>query len=186
MSDTKSLLAHRNLIKRKKPNFLRQNAPRIKRLRLMWKKAKCDQSKVRLKKKGHRRSPSIGFSSPRAVRGLTRDGHSPLLIRSLADLSNAKTHILLSRTMGLRQRLVIIRKAVEKKLTIMNLKDPAAFLKGIEDSMKKKKDAAKVKEEIKEKAKAELARKEAAKKEVSPEDKAKLEKEEKKKVLEQK
>lgn len=190
MSNLKELLAHRNMIKRKMPKFRRQNTPRIKRLRIMWKKPKGDQSKARLKLRGHTRQPSIGFSSPRVVRGLTREGFSPILINNMDDLKKAKIHIVLSRTLGERKKVMIVKKALEMKLTILNLKNPAEYLKSVEETLRKNKEISKSKE-----AKKKLSKEEALKKskkeekkpeEVSPEEKEKQAKEEKRKVLEQK
>lgn len=189
MSNLKELLEHRNMIKRKQPKFIRQNAPRIKRLRMMWKKPKGDQSKVRFKIRGKRRTPSIGFSSPRVIRGMTREGFRPLLVSNMEDLKNAKTHITLSRLLGMRKKMEIIKKAIEMKLIILNLKNPAEFIKQAEEKLKKNKEKSKSKEERKKQSKEDAlkkAKKEETKPEASPEEKEKQSKEEKKKVLEQK
>ena len=64
-----NLLQLRKRIKAKKPNFVRQDSHKQKEVKKKWRKPKGMQSKMRLKKKGYRKSVSIGYGSPKKVNG---------------------------------------------------------------------------------------------------------------------
>lgn len=171
-------------MKKKKPKFVRQEAYKRKRLsRTGWKKPKGMHSKMRRKKKGKRKSPSVGYSSPKAVRGLTREGFKPVLVKTLKDLDKIKENeiIILSRTLGLRKRLQLLEKIKQLKLKIQNIKNIDKFIKQAKENQEKKKKEKKEKKKSKQKKP-----KETKKKQETEEEKEKREKEEKRKILEQK
>ena len=63
--------------KRKKPVFKRTDWNRKPRFhsrakKIKWRKATGRDSKVRLSRKGHGTSPSIGYRMPRAIRGTVK------------------------------------------------------------------------------------------------------------------
>jgi len=68
--------------KRKKPEFLRQNWFRLKRLGRKWRAPKGKQSKLRRHFFGKGHIPSIGYGSPSAVRGLHPSGLQEVLVLS--------------------------------------------------------------------------------------------------------
>ena len=72
-------LEHRSVIKKKKPNFIRQDAHKKKRVGTSWRRAKGIQSKVRLNKRGYVKSVSQGYRSPKSVRGTTPSGSSTMM-----------------------------------------------------------------------------------------------------------
>lgn len=172
------LLKFRNMMKAKKPTFLRQDAHKLKRLGNKWRRSKGRHSQMREKRRGHRRSPKIGFSSPKEVRGLTREGFEQHVVHSLNDLDGKKT-IIIGRTVGLRHRIDIVRKAKEKEIKILNVKNPEEFLKEVESRFKKKKEQPKQKTEKKEKTKVKTEETKAVE-----ENLAEKLKEDKRKVLE--
>ncbi len=185
----KELLEKRNALKKKMPEFIRQDWQKAIRIKRHWRKPEGMHSKMRLKLRSLRRQPSIGFSSPKEVRGLTRDGYQVIIISNVAQLTGVKDPITIASTVGMRKRIEIVKKAKEMKLRVLNIKDLDKFLAETEASLKQRKETKKSKLTRKEKAKAERlkkAEKVEEKKEEVPEEKEKREKEEKRKLLEQK
>ena len=70
MKSISELLKLREEIKENKPDFIRQEYPARKNLKKTWRKPKGIHSKMRKKKLGKRKQPSVGYKSPRLVRGL--------------------------------------------------------------------------------------------------------------------
>ncbi len=174
-------------MKKKKPTFLRQDAPRMVRLGEGWRAPRGRHSKMRGKFKGRRIQPSIGWRSPRAVRGLTRQGYPLVVIHSLEELLAHKTGpVTIARTLGTKKRLEIVKKAKELKIVFVNLKNPDAFVKGVEERIQAKKKQQQIKQEkVKKREEDAKAKEKAAGKEKTEEEKEKEVKEEKRKVLEQ-
>ncbi|MEK6904207.1 MAG: eL32 family ribosomal protein [Nanoarchaeota archaeon] len=187
MKNKSELLELRNKMKKKKPVFLRQEAHKHKKLEKNWRKPKGIHSKMREKRKGKRRQPSMGFSSPRAVRGLTKEGFEIVRIHNQNGLDNIKIPFYLAGGIGLRKKLEILKKAVQLKLRVLNVKNPELLIKNAEEMLKLRKTKKKEETQKKQNEQAEvLKKKEAEKKEKeeTPEEKEKREKEEKRKVLE--
>ncbi len=179
------LLETRNKLKRKKPKFLRQDAHKRKRLSQSWRRPRGIHSKMREQIKGRRRSPRIGWGSPRAVRGLTREGFVPVHVHNVSQLATIAQPLIISRTVGTKNRMLIIKKAMEKKLKILNIKDPQAYLAQEEKKFQERKQQQKTR--LDERKKTEEAGKKQAepeKKEETIEQKEAREKEEKRKILE--
>ena len=177
--NTKELLEKRRNLKRKKPNFIRQDAHKKKRLGTGWRKPKGSDSKMRVSRRGYKRSVRIGWGSPLAVKGSDRAGMMPVIVDNVTALQkiNPKNEIaVLSSGIGAKKKMAIVEKAMNNKIQISNCKDPEKFLKDIKEQFDNKK---KEKEKLKEKRekKKEETKKEAAKK--KEEEKAKEEKEKK-------
>lgn len=176
-----TLLELRNKMKKRKPNFYRQEFDRRKRLKLKWRAPKGRHSSLRNKNRGRRKHPSMGFSSPRAVRGLTREGYKIVLIHNLAELNKIKKGEIaeFSSTLGLKKKLELLKKIKEKAMKITNIKNIPEFIKSAEEkiALKKKEAKEKTKTETKEIKKKE-------EKKITQEEKEKQEKEEKRRVLE--
>ena len=188
--NTKELLDMRNQMKKKKPEFIRQDWQKAIRIKKHWRHPEGMHSKMRLKLRSLRRSPSIGFSSPKTVRHLTREGYKMILVSNVAQLAAITEPFTIARTVGLKKKLEIVKKAREKKLTVLNIKEMDKFIAETETAVKQRKEAKKSKLTKKEKLKEErlkkAEKKEAKKEEETAEEKEKREKEEKRKVLEQK
>ncbi|MDP3916957.1 MAG: 50S ribosomal protein L32e [Nanoarchaeota archaeon] len=182
----KELLEIRNKAKAKKPTFLKQDAHRLSKLEQNWRQPKGMHSKMRMKLRSYRKHPSVGYSSPKEVRGLTREGYELIIIRNTKDLDDIKTPVVIGSTVGVRKRLEIIKKCEEKKIRILNLKDTIEYTKKIEDSMKERKEF--LKKRTEKRKKKEEVKKETKKKEDSKnEEEIKKAKEaEKRKILEKK
>lgn len=182
----KVLLELRNKLKKKKPEFVRQDAHKIKRLKKKWRKPKGLHSKMRHGFRGYRRCVQVGWGSPAKVKGLHKSGMKMRVVHSIKDMigiDNAKEGIIISRKLGLRKKLQVIDIAIKNKITVFNLKDPVKFIeetrKQKEDSKKKKKEEVKKKES----KKVKQTKKTIEEKVETEEEKAKREKKEKDKLL---
>ena len=185
-----SLLKIRNAAKAKKPKFLRQDAQRLVRLSNKWIAPKGRHSKMRFRLRSYRKQPSTGYSSPKQVRGLTRQGHELIVINNITELEGVITPVVIASKLGKKSKIEIIKRCQDKKIEILNLKDPSAYIKQIEDAIKKKKEEIKNRKEKKEKKKAEKTKEKPKEKEEEKpkdvEEKKEIEEKEKRKILEKK
>jgi large subunit ribosomal protein L32e len=187
MTQINILLELKSKIKERKPNFIRQDTHKRKKLSIKWRKPKGIHSKIRHHFRGRSKMPSPGYKSPRKVRRLHDSGLKIVLVHSTDDLKSIKKEgegIIISKTVGMKKRLAILKKAKESNINILNV-NVDEQIKKIEDfvnSKKKKEQKVTKKEEVKEK---ESKTKEQTEKpaELSDEQKKKAEKEEKDKVL---
>ncbi|HIP89164.1 MAG TPA: 50S ribosomal protein L32e [Thermococcus paralvinellae] len=125
MNEKARLLRIRAKLKRKKPRFLRQEWWRYPKFKNnpKWRRPKGIDSKMRLKKKGKPRSPSIGWSSPRLVRGLHPSGYEEVLVHNVKELEAIDPLRQVARiagTVGKKKRLVIIERAKELGIKVLN------------------------------------------------------------------
>tara|TARA_Y100000310_G_scaffold310852_1_gene356560 strand:+ start:11595 stop:12179 length:585 start_codon:yes stop_codon:yes gene_type:complete len=188
----KELLALRKSKKSIKPTFLRQKFNQKKKLASSWRRPKGLHSKLRLGKKGHSKKVSSGYRSPQAVKHMTQDGKNIIMIRSVQDLNAIKEEaIIISSNFGMKKRIEIIKKAIEKNITILNIKDPQAFIKNNDELRAKKKEEKAKKTKEKEEKKKDLEKKSKDKdkekdslaEKVEDEERAALQKKEKDKLL---
>jgi large subunit ribosomal protein L32e len=178
------LIKLRKKIKDKKPDFVRQHGYKKKKLsKSGWRAPKGMHSKMRRKMGGKRKLPSMGYSSPRAVRGFTRQGFKPFIVKTLKDINKIKDEIIIiGKKVGLRKKIQLLEKIKQLKLKVENVKDIDKFIKKVKENLEKRKTKRKEEKKTKETKKP----KEKEKKEITEEEKEKKEKEEKRKVLEQK
>lgn len=123
MMNMKRLLKLKIKKKKKKPNFIRQEAKKMKKLDKVWRKPRGRDSKLKKQKKARGRLPSPGFRCPKEVRGLNRQGLNEIRIFNPSDLDNLdskKDIAVLGSTVGKRKRMEIIKKAEEKNIKISN------------------------------------------------------------------
>ncbi|MFW6230486.1 MAG: 50S ribosomal protein L32e [Nanoarchaeota archaeon] len=186
----------RKELKKKKPDFRRQDSHKKGRLsRTGYRKPRGRHSKMRLNLRGYVRQVSPGYGSPSEAKYKDPSGLIPFIVSTPAQLEriDPKTEgVIIASTVGVRKRIEIVSAAQEKKLTLLNIKDPAAFLADAEKSMKerkqKKAQLAKKREEAK-KQKESKQKEEESKKdepeaaEISADEKKAAEKKEKDKVL---
>lgn len=185
------LLELRKKLKKKKPDFIRQQGRFLKKIEKKWRKPKGIHSKMRRRLKGHGKMPSIGYGAAKKIRYLHPSGFKQILVRNLDDLKkiDAKSEAaLIAKTVGLRKKIKLLKKIKELKIKVLNVKDIDTFLKTAEEKFKTKKEEAKEKIEKKKKAKEEALKKAEEKKKKekkeTAEEKEKREEEEKRKILE--
>ncbi len=181
-----TLLEIRKDLKERKPEFIRQDNPKRMKLNYKWRKPKGIHSKIRHHFKGRRKMPSPGYKSPMEVRGLHSSGLKIVRVSSLEDISKIKSGaegIIISKSVGSKKRLGLLKKAKELNISILNL-NADEHIKKIEHmlSLKKSKTAKETKKEAKEKPK-ETEGKKAEQQDAGGETKKEAEKKEKDRVL---
>ncbi len=157
------LLKLRKRAKAKKPNFVRQDSHKKAEIKKRWRRSKGLQSKMRLHKKGYRKSPSKGYRSPAVVRGLHPSGLVPVVVSSKKELENIDTKnqgAIISKSVGMKKRIELVNYTKEKGITILNIKDIDKFLADVDKKMKEKKEKKEVKKKEKEKKKEAKPKKE--------------------------
>ncbi len=181
----KELLILRNKLKRKKPTFVRQDSHKVKSLDPRWRSPRGQHSKMRKKLRGYRRLPSVGWSSPAEVRGLSRNGLRVSLAYNASDLAG-KEAVIISSRVGLKKRIEMLQKAKELKLNVLNIKEPEEYIKRSQEILRERRESKKLSAALKTKTREETKKKAEEKpREEAAEDKEKRELEEKRKVLEQ-
>lgn len=117
-------LALRQKIAQKRPNFVRQESWRYKRVGLAWRKPKgIDNHQRRQKFRGRPGLVKVGYSSPKIVRGLHPSGFTDNLVFNVNDLSklNPKSDgIRIAHGVGKKKRIEIVTKAIENKFKVFN------------------------------------------------------------------
>ncbi|RLG91076.1 MAG: 50S ribosomal protein L32e [Candidatus Hecatellales archaeon] len=107
----------------KVPRFIRQESWRYKRLETGWRKPKGIDSKMRLKRKGYPVSPTVGYRTPRDIRGIHPSGFTEVLVYRVEDLKglNPEIHaVRIAHQVGLRKRMEIEEAAKRFGLKILN------------------------------------------------------------------
>lgn len=113
----------RKMMKRKKPEFLRQEWFRYTRLGEKWRKPKGIHSKLARHMKYRINVPSIGYGSPRVVRYLHPSGFKEVMVYNPNDLNkiDKKTECArIAHTVGKKKRIEIQNKADELGIRILN------------------------------------------------------------------
>jgi len=108
---------------RKKPKFRRWMSQAYKRVKESWRRPRGIHSKVRIRKKGKIKMPSVGYGAPKELRFLHPSGLKEVLISNLKDLEKVdpKTQaIRIAHTVGEKKRKEIIKKAEEMKIKVLN------------------------------------------------------------------
>lgn len=117
------LLRLRFKMKMKSPRFVRQESWRYVRVKENWRKPRGVSSKMRRRKKGWPAVVDVGYGKPRAVRGLHPSGFREVLVynpRDLEKLNPERDAVRIAHTVGLRKRRLIIQRAAELKLKVLN------------------------------------------------------------------
>ena len=181
---------------RSKPDFIRQQSSYKKFNQEKWRYPRGKHSKIRLGMSGHRPAPSIGYGNPKDIRGLNKYGLEEVLVSNASQLENLNPDIhavILSGKLGILKRIRLLEKIKLSKLRVMNVKDIDAYIKNVQDAIKKKKEEKAAKATRKKVTKKEIDKKEVKKKEegqtekeISQEDKDKEKREMQRKVLERK
>ncbi len=185
MLSIKELLDLRKHIKSRKPDFVRQDAHKQKKLGRKWRRPKGLHSKIRLNLKGRGRNVSVGYRSPKKVRNLHKSGLWQCIIKSSRDLEGLdakKNCVIISSSLGNRKRVAILKQVKERGFNVLNIKNPDEYVKKIEDIMVLKRKEKKEKEKKGKEAKTEK-KKEKLTEKVGEEKKKEIEKKEKDKIL---
>lgn len=121
--EQKRSLKIRHTIKKRTPEFKRQEWFRYKKLGTAWRKPRGLHSKMR-KHKGYRPDVvSIGYGSPSKSRFLHPSGFKEVMVYNVKDLEKIDPESQAARvghSVGTRKRIVIEEKAEEKGIRVLN------------------------------------------------------------------
>ena len=119
----KELLKLRESIDEKRPEFVRQESWRYKRLNESWRKPKGIDSKMRLSVEGWPKIVKVGYRGPKITRGLHPSGYKDILVHNIDELKglNPKTDAArLASGLGAKKRVELIKKAKEMGIKVLN------------------------------------------------------------------
>lgn len=138
------LIAQRSQIKRRKPDFKQEGFNSVKRIRNndRWRRPTGSQSKMRLNKKGGPSKRKSGYSSPKEVRGMIKNGLMPVVIKNADEIKAVdakKECAVIASSVGSKKRIQIINAAIEQGISLYGIKDPVSYLKKLEDDFKARK-----------------------------------------------
>ena len=131
MPINKEKLELREQIADKRPDFVRQESWRYKRLHRNWRKPKGVDNHQRKQKKSAGRPclVKVGYGGPKNARGLHPSGYTDNLVYNLNDLEKLNPKIdgiRLGHSVGSKKRSEIIVKAIEKKFKVFNARVSAS------------------------------------------------------------
>jgi len=124
--ELKKALKIRKKIKKKKPEFKRQENKRYKKLSSVWRKPKGIDSKLKAGKKSRGKTVRPGYSSPAAVRNLSHTGHRIVIVhnpKELNGLNPSEEVAIIASGVGAKKRMEIIKQAEKAKIHVMNSKN---------------------------------------------------------------
>ncbi|MDA3854845.1 MAG: 50S ribosomal protein L32e [Candidatus Woesearchaeota archaeon] len=138
----KDLLKVRALVKKRKPTYTRQQTNQFAKFKGDgWRKPKGYQSKMRLRRRGHKGMPEVGFGSPKEVRGLNKAGFKEVVVNNVADLNklNVKDEVaVIGRTVGGKKKVAILEEGKKLKIGFANVFDIDGTIKSLSKEPKKK------------------------------------------------
>jgi len=150
-------------VKKKKPDFVRQESWRYDRLKENWRRPKGIDNKMRRKIKGWPPTVNVGYRGPKAARGLHPSSYEEVLVYNIEDLKkvNPKTQaVRIAHTVGKKKRMQILQEAKKKKIVVLNLSE-------VKEEVKKASVEEEKTEKVKESEEKEEKAEEAAEKEKS-------------------
>lgn len=109
--------------KKRAPKFRRQEWFRFTKLGEKWRKPRGSDSKMRLGIRGKPAVVSVGYRSPRSVRGIHPSGLVEILVhgpRDLEGLDAGKQAIRIASGVGGRKREHILARAKELGIRVLN------------------------------------------------------------------
>ncbi|WP_084019819.1 50S ribosomal protein L32e [Vulcanisaeta thermophila] len=121
----RQLMRLRLRMERRMPRWMRMDEWRYLRVAHgeHWRRPRGNDNKIRLEIKGYPKRVKVGYGKPKAVRGLHPSGFKTTIVHRPEDLDRVdptREAIIIARTVGLRKRIEIIRKAMEKGIKIIN------------------------------------------------------------------
>ena len=134
----KRLMRIRDKLSKKRPSFRRVESWRFKRVKNSWRKSRGIDSQTRKKEKSGVKSPSVGYRSPKKVRGIHPSGYEEVMVFNVNDLKglNNKKHALkLSGRLGAKKRIALIDYAQNRGFKILNVGISQAELESLESML---------------------------------------------------
>jgi len=122
--ELKAKLQIRRQIKKRTPEFLREEWFRYKRISKNWRHPDGITSKMRINLKYRPSKVRIGFRGPQETRGLHSSGFEEVIVYNVSDLEgiNPKTQAArIGGSVGTKKRINIEKKAEELDIRLLNL-----------------------------------------------------------------
>jgi large subunit ribosomal protein L32e len=119
----KELLQLRKKIAERRPEFVRQESWRYKKLASNWRKPKGKDNKMRKQVSGVPRLVKVGYKGPRISRGLHPSGYNDVLVFNTRDLTKIdpnKDAARIAHGVGNKKRIDIVTEATKLKIKILN------------------------------------------------------------------
>jgi large subunit ribosomal protein L32e len=119
----KELLQLRKKIAEKRPEFVRQESWRYKKLASNWRKPKGKDNKMRKQVSGVPRLVKVGYKGPRISRGLHPSGYNDVLVfnsRDLTKIDPKKDAVRIAHGVGNKKRIDLVTEATKLKIKILN------------------------------------------------------------------
>lgn len=137
------LLNVRKQIKSRKPTYKRVQAHQFAKLRNdeKWRFPKGMGNKVRRNRRGKPSIPTVGFGSPKVVRGLNRAGFAEVVVFNVADVAKVNPKedaIVIAKSVGGKKTIAILEEAKKLKLNVSNVKDLDVKIKALTKEKKEK------------------------------------------------
>lgn len=133
MPINKEKLEAREQVSKGRPDFIRPESWRYKRLETSWRKPKgVDNHQRKQKSRGRPGLVKVGYGGPKESRGLHPSGYTDNLVYNVNDLEklNPKTDgVRLGHSVGTKKRTAILEKAIEKKFKVFNARVTAGASK---------------------------------------------------------
>lgn len=114
----------RKQIKKRTPDFLREEWFRYKRIPKNWRKPDGITSKMRVNLKYRPSQVRIGFRGPKETRGLHPSGFEEVVVNNVNDLEGINPKLQAARigsTVGTKKRMDIEKRAEELDVRILNM-----------------------------------------------------------------
>ena len=124
--ENKKITVRKELIKRlkkRKPSFKRQNWKHYKRIVQSWRAPRGIHDKLQRKLGGKGNLPSIGYGTPKIIKGLHPSGFEELIVSNtnhLSEIDRETQAIKISSNVGKKKRIQIINKANELGIKVLN------------------------------------------------------------------
>jgi large subunit ribosomal protein L32e len=90
---------------------------------MKWRKPRGVHSKLRRKEKGKGFHPNVGWGAPRILKWLHPSGLKEFLVsnaKQLEKINPEKEAVRISHSVGKKKRMVILKKADEMKIRVLN------------------------------------------------------------------
>ena len=144
MTTNQRAVNSRNRMKKRKPDFV-VRASKFKvggRIKVRWRRARGRHSAIRQHHRGRPKQVSTGYGSPREVRGLHSSGLERVLVHTVAEMRIVNPTLqgaVIASTVSNRARVELLRAAMEKKIRVLNIRDPAKVVQGITQGLEDRK-----------------------------------------------
>ncbi len=122
-SSLQNLVEKRKMVKKKKPEFHRQESWRYKRVKENWRKPRGLDSKMRKDVKGWPLKVKVGYRGPKLARNLHPSAFKEVIIYNVDDLNeiDAKTEaVRIAHTVGAKKRAEILNRAKDLGIRVLN------------------------------------------------------------------